>query len=473
MATSSLDASGILVIEDDSLLRKRIAAHLETMGADVTPVGTVQAARQALADFKFEFALLDLNLPDGRGTDLLKEQAFSPTTAVVVMTAEGGVSAAVECMRLGAKDYLVKPFDIAELPLVLQRAQKSRQEARLKEHRRQADSADDLYFGTALSEMRGQLEKILEADHRIEGIPSPILIEGETGTGKTAVARWLHARGPRGDQPLVELNCAAIPEALAESELFGHERGAFTDARSARIGLFEAASGGTLLLDELPSLSTLLQAKVLKVLEDHRIRRLGGAREMPVDVRVIAAAHTDLSQLVEAGQFRADLFHRLDLFRVRIKPLRERGEDIVTLATVLLEKLCHRHRVAGKTIGKEGIARLRAYPWPGNVRELGHELERSIVFESGSELNFARLSGTGMAAAPVTPDDWFNSHFRFPEQGFDLDDAIGRLVQHALEQTGNNVSAAARVLGVTRDFLRYRLSGPKGPGPAPATKEES
>jgi DNA-binding NtrC family response regulator len=257
------------------------------------------------------------------------------------------------------------------------------------------------------------------------------------------------------------MNCSAVPETLAESELFGHERGAFTDARTARMGLFEAANGGTLFLDELPSLSSALQAKVLKALEDHRIRRLGGNKEIPVDVRVIAATHRDLKKLIAAGQFREDLYHRLDLYRIAIPPLRERGDDVVTLADLLMTRLCQRHRLPRKTITTSGQLKLRAHPWPGNVRELSHELERAVVFEDGDHLEFAHLLfGSGDAVAQ-DPGDWLNAKFAFPPQGFSLEDAINRLIQLALKQTNNNVSAAARLLGVSRDYVRYRLSGEK------------
>ncbi len=466
MPTKLLAGLDLLVVEDEALLRKQIVAHLESLGAEVTGVGTLQAARQTLGDSSFDFALLDVNLPDGRGTTLLEDKTFPPTTGVIVMTADGGVAGAVEAMRRGALDYLVKPFDVAELPLVIARGRRTRQAARLGEHRREAEAGDALYFGASLSPVQNQLERILAADRRIQEQLSPVLIEGETGTGKTSIARWLHHHGPRADQPLVEVNCPALPDTLAESELFGHERGAFTDARTARMGLFEAANDGTLFLDELPSLSPALQAKVLKAIEDHRIRRLGGTREMPVDVRVIAATNRNLKELAAAGQFREDLYHRLDLYRIHIPPLRTRGEDILALAERLMDRLCRRHRLPVKPISGAGRRRLTAYAWPGNVRELAHELERAIVFEDASELGFGHLPGAEVRSTATGEDAWFNADFRFPEEGFDLEQAIRRLIDRALAQTDNNVSAAARMLGVTRDYLRYRLSGQKPSDPA-------
>ncbi len=463
MNATNLKALSILVVEDEPLLRRQLSAHLEQAGADVTKADTVAAARQWLQDGQFEFVLLDVNLSDGLGTDLLREKVFPPATAVIVMTANGGVASAVEAIRLGATDYLVKPFDPGELPLVIARAQRTRNTVRLDEQRRgdTTQAAAVFFFGHALAEVEAQLKKILDADARMQTQLPPVLIQGETGTGKTTIARWLHQRGPRAAQPFVEVNCSAMPEALAESELFGHERGAFTDARTARIGLFEAANGGTLFLDELPSLSPALQAKLLKVIEENRFRRLGGTRELTVDTRLVAATNRDLKELVAGGKFREDLFHRLDLYRVQIPPLRERADDIVRLAESLLENLCRRHRLPGKCLSPGGRQRLLAYQWPGNVRELAHELERAIVFESGAELNLEQLQ------TPIDPNkkaahtEWLNPNFIFPPEGFVLDDATAVLIGRALKQTGNNVSAAARLLGVSRDFLRYRLAGNK------------
>jgi DNA-binding NtrC family response regulator len=460
----ALTGVDILVVEDELLLRKQIAATLERCDADVSAAGTLAAARRLLAEQAFGIVLLDVNLPDGMGTDLLREKVFPPATSVIVMTAQGGVTGAVEAMKLGAADFLSKPFDVSELPLVIARTQRSRQSARLEEHRRQdtAPAGDDFFFGEAMAGLKAITERILAADRRLQTALPPVLIQGETGTGKTTIARWLHRGGPRAAQSLVEVNCSALPESLAESELFGHERGAFTDARATRIGLFEAAGGGTLFLDELPSLSLSLQAKVLKAIEEHRIRRLGGTREIPVDVRVLAATHRNLKELVAAGQFREDLYHRLDLYRIVIPPLRERGEDIVKLAELLMAQLCRRHRLPLKKISGPGGQRLLACAWPGNVRELAHELERAIVFEDGEILDFENLQTPIDPSQPLEQTDWLRPEFTFPAEGFKLEEAIGTLVRKALAQSGGNVSAAARLLGVSRDYLRYRLAGNKG-----------
>lgn len=463
MQPARLAGLSLLVVEDDALLRRQVAAQLERMGMDVTAVSSVGEARNLAGELGFDFVLLDIHLPDGSGMDLLREKVFGSTLGVIVMTADGGVDGAREALRLGALDYLVKPFDLGEIALVIERARRSRQNVRLDEHRRSSSVADtqEFFFGKALGGLEKTLAKILEADARIGEFLPPVLIQGETGTGKTTIARWIHHRGPRADQSLVEMNCSAVPETLAESELFGHERGAFTDARTARIGLFEAADGGTLFLDELPSLSPGLQAKVLKALEDHRIRRLGGRREIPVDVRIIAATSRDLRELVAHGAFREDLMHRLDLYRVSLPPLRQRGEDIIQMAEVLLDRLCRRHRLPLRRLSQSARQRLAHYPWPGNVRELSHELERALVFEESDLVELRQLAGpesSSPSSALGGCSGWFNRAFIFPQEGFNLETAILELVQHALRQSDDNVSAAARLLGVSRDYVRYRLA---------------
>jgi two-component system, NtrC family, response regulator AtoC len=458
MNLSGLD---ILVLEDDAMLSKRTAALLERLGAEVSVASTLQSARLLISTMAFDIALLDVNLPDGLGTDLLREKRFGPDTTVVVVTAHGGVSGAVDAIRLGAADYIIKPFEAEELPVVLERARRLRQTARVEAHRRSDREQGGFYFGNSLAPLRAQLEKIITADSRMTGPLPPVLIQGETGTGKTALARWLHEQGPRGGREMVEVNCSALPESLAESELFGHERGAFTDARTARMGLFEAAGGGTLFLDELPSLSLALQAKVLTAIEDRKIRRVGGNKAIPVECRIIAATQHDLKELVASGAFREDLYHRLDLYRAGIPPLRERGEDILKLADWFLHRLCQKHSLPPRPISSVGWTRLLSHHWPGNVRELAHELERALIFEEGAELNFAQLPGgageTSSGAEASVDNAWLRPGYQFPEQGFALEEAINRFIQLAMTQTGGNVSAAARLLGVPRDFVRYRL----------------
>lgn len=455
--------SEILVLDDDTVLRKRLGAHLRTLGAEVTEAGSLAEARRLLRELRFDFALADLHLPDGEALALFRENAFSENTGVVVMTAFGGLKDAVEAMRLGAGDYLAKPFLPEELPLAFARCRQARRADRREEHRQaSAAKAKPLYFGPRLEPLRQQLDTILATDRRLGQQLPPVLLEGETGTGKSAFAAWLHQQGPRAAQAFVSVNCAALPETLAEAELFGHERGAFTDAKRARLGLFEAADGGTLFLDEIASLTLATQAKILTVIEDGRVRRLGGTREIGVDVRLVAASNRPLDELVRAGQFRDDLYQRLNLLRLELPPLRERRADIVPLALHLLDGLAARYRLKGLRISPEGEARLRAHEWRGNVRELAHELERAVIFGSEAPLGFPALGGPG-AAATGAGAAWRNRTWRLPDEGFSLDAAIDEFIAEALRETNGNVSAAARRLGVTRDFLRYRLENQPPP----------
>ena len=450
----------VLVLEDDSVLRRRLAAHLRSLGAEVTETSTIREARQALGGLHFDFALIDLHLPDGDALELLRDGAFSENTGVVVMTAFGGIKEAVEAMRQGAGDYLSKPFEPAELPLAFMRCREKSGSARRDEFRARehlpADE-DELFFGACLAGVRGHLETLLAADRRLERRLPPILIEGETGTGKTLLAGWIHRHGPRGSRPFIKVNCAALPDALAESELFGHERGAFTDAKTARIGLFEAADGGTLLLDDIGALSEASQAKVLTAVEDGSIRRIGATREARVDARVIAASNEPLSTLVERGEFREDLYHRLRLLRIALPPLRERGPDILALSRHLLGRIARRHRLRDLAISPAGEARLLAQRWPGNARELSHVIESEVIFAKGSRLEFESLG----EPPPLPAAGWRNPLWRVPDTGFSVDSVISDLINEVLRETDHNVSAAARRLGVTREFLRYRLSSKK------------
>ncbi len=457
----------VLLLEDDAALRRRLAAFLRGLGVEVTEAGRVDEAKRLIEAMRFEYALVDLHLPDGEGLDLLRAGLFSENTAVVVMTAFGGIKDAVEAMRLGASDYLAKPFEFEQIPIAFRRGRTNRMSARREEYRGREGTDATFFFGETLGPLRTRLEAILVAERRLEQRLPPILIEGETGTGKSRLAGWLHAGGPRADRPFIQVNCAALPETLAESELFGHERGAFTDAKRGRLGLFEAADGGTLFLDEIGSLAPGTQAKLLTAIEDGLIRRLGGSRELRVDVRVIAASNQPLATLVREGKFREDLYHRLHLLQVTLPPLRERNGDIVPLARHLLAGLAAKHRLGSLSFSPAAEAGLLAHAWPGNIRELSHEIERAVIFASGPTLDLATLGppGAGTAAPPA----WRNPAWRLPETGFSVDQVIDALVAEALRETNQNVSAAARRLGVTREFLRYRLASARPPQSPPGS----
>ena len=466
MAAMELAGVSILIVDDEALFRKQLAAQLERLGADTSQAGDLATARGLAETLRFDFVLLDVNLPDGRGTELLKAGALGNTSSVIVMAAGAEVSAAVEALRFGAADFLTKPFEAAELPLVIRRVRRARQTDRVEQHRHSelARNEPTFFFGGALAALQERINKIMAAEVRMgtAAPASPVLIEGESGTGKTSIARWIHQHGPRAKAPLIEVNCSALPESLAEAELFGHERAGATDAQSAHMGLFEAADGGTLFLDELPSLSQSLQAKVLTVLEDRQVRRVGSNKPVGVNVRIIASTKRNLREAIAAGEFREDLYQRLDLFHLDLPPLRARRGDLPKLADHLVEQLCRKHRVRLRRISEAGRDRLLSHPFPGNVRELAHELERAILFEHSNQLELEHLGGAVVAGAEsaasgLSPDQWFNEQFHFPTDGFSLELAINRLIQQALKQTDNNVSAAARLLGVSRDYVRYRL----------------
>jgi DNA-binding NtrC family response regulator len=447
--------SEVMLLEDDGPFRKRIAVFLRNAGANVTEAGRIDEARRLLEELRFDYALIDMHLPDGDAVALLKEGAISETTGVVVMTAFGGIRRAVEAIRLGADDYLSKPFEPDEVPLAFMRCRRTRLAERRAEHRRDESTAkaDRLFFGESLRQVRRELDTILAADRRLASNLPPILIEGETGTGKSVLARWIHMNGPRSRAPFISINCAALAETLAESELFGHERGAFTDAKGARMGLFEAADGGTLFLDEIGSLSPSIQAKLLTAVEDRSIRRVGGTREFAIEVRLMAASNRPLDGLVQKNLFREDLLHRLKLVSISLPPLRERGSDILLLAQHLLAILAARYQIKAPPITEDGAARLLAQSWNGNVRELSHEIERALIFGGTEPLDFLPLGGLG--AQPRPP--WRNPSWIIPSAGFSLEEAVNDLISEALRESNNNVSSAARRLGVTRDYVRYRL----------------
>lgn len=456
-ADSFFKGKELLLIEDDLLLRKRLQAKLENMGMEVTPCETLEEARAALASMRFEFALFDLNLPDGESLDLFRESLVPENTLTILMTGDGGVRSAVEAIRLGVADYLNKPFDLDELHLIFGNADNLRKNQRLIQHQKEQRRrrTENLFFDGSFRQDQENLNKILSVDRRLIHNLPPLLIDGPTGSGKSTYARWIHENGPRSDAPFIAVNCSAIPENLIESELFGHEKGAFTDARNARIGLFEAADGGTLFLDEIVSLSPSAQAKLLLAIENGRIRRVGGDKEIKVDARIIAAANQDLRTLIGQGQFREDLFHRLDLLRIKIPPLNARDSGIIALAEHFLSILAKKYKTSSPKLSPVSKTYLTNHSWPGNARELLHELERALVMgDPGKELEIQPSSNAPSAAAS---EDWLNESYRLPETGFELEKEMLRLIDLAIRQANGNVSEAARLLGVPRDYLRYRL----------------
>ena len=454
---SSLKGKEILLLEDDTFLLKRLIAQLESADAEVTSCTSIKEAEVALQSLSFDFALMDLNLPDGESLQLLRNEKIPSNTLTILMTAEGGIKSAVEAMRLGAADYLSKPFDTEEISILLLKAEQQRKNQRLIQHslEKRRQKTANLYFEGSFAQDLAQLKKITEVDQRLSSDLPPILIDGPTGSGKSTYAKWIHDHGPRRDAPFVAINCSAIPNNLIDSELFGHEKGAFTDAKNSRIGLFEAADKGTLFLDEIASLSLEAQAKLLLAIENQIIRRVGGTKEIKIDVRIIGAANQDLREMIKEGSFREDLFHRLDLLRIKIPALASRGKDIAGLARHLLISLTSKYDIPTPVISNESQKSLLSNSWTGNTRELIHELERSLILtEPGKPL---QIKINQFQQNSSNKDDWLNENFCFPKNGFDLENEIIRLIELAISQTDGNISEAARTLGVPRDYIRYRL----------------
>jgi DNA-binding NtrC family response regulator len=377
-------ASGrILIVEDRDSLRRMLELALGDEGYDVAAAANGRAGIQLLAERAFDFVLTDLKLPDVSGLQVLEaSRAAQPRVPVVVLTGFGTVGAAVEAMKLGAYDFLEKPLEIDDLARLIERAIGDRDETTVF----RAPGAPPIVG------VHPSLRAALRLLQRVGPTESTVLLTGESGTGKELFARSIHGLSPRRGGPCVALNCAAIPESLIENELFGHEKGAFTGADRRQPGRFELALGGTLFLDEIGELPVGVQGKVLRVLEERTFERVGGGRTLRADVRLVAATNRDLTAMVEHGEFRADLFFRLNVFPIELPPLRERASDIPLLARHLLEEIARRHRIEPPPRLEEAAAELLAgEPWPGNVRELANVLERAVILTEGPAIRAADL----------------------------------------------------------------------------------
>lgn len=428
-----------LLVDDDRAFSSVASAALSREGFPVQVARSLHEARVALARASFDLVVLDRRLPDGDGLSLLQEvKASAPATAVVMVTAHGDISSAVEAIHLGARDYLSKPIELSDLVM---KARRAAEDIQLKDRLSLAEGR--LVRRQALiPPVSGAMKAVVSTLDRIAATSprSPVLLLGETGSGKEALAWYLHERSFGASAPFVQVNCAAIPEAMAESELFGHERGAFTDAKAPRRGLVELADGGTLFLDEVGELSQPMQAKLLTFLDAGRFRRLGGSSELSSLARVVAATNRD----VDAGGVREDLLFRLSVFRLRVPPLRERAADVPGLVHGLLSLLCvEQGRREVPVLGERALERLRAYPFPGNVRELRNILERATVLE-GHTLELDWLSSP-VAAAAGSP-----STTRFTQEGLvRLDELDRRYARWALERLGGRRLETAKALGIS------------------------
>ncbi len=441
----------VLIVEDEPILGRNMRTFLNSRGYRCELAPTLAAAQRGWSELHPDLILLDHNLPDGIGLTLVTQiREKDPWTKIVMITAHGGVSLAVAAMKAGADDYMTKPISLEELGLLASRMmEQARRDsaARFLNRRAVEDSSLERILGTssAIADVRRRVRALTSADAGVTAGPS-VLVMGETGTGKELVARALHFGGPRAAEPFIALNCAALPDATIDAELFGVERGAFEGATEKRIGLFEAAHGGTLFLDEVGALAPLHQAKLLKALEDGRIRPVGSAMDRRVDVRVIAATNAPLAEMVADGRFRSDLYYRLANVTLTLPPLRQRGHDAIQIAESLIADQQKRLSRPKLYLTQAAQAVLLRHAWPGNIRELGNVIAQACLLSPRDAIEAADLNLRDTAPAPE------------PEAGeASLSDVERTLIVTALRQHGGNVTLAAQSLGISRDTLRYRM----------------
>ncbi|MDH3402013.1 MAG: sigma-54 dependent transcriptional regulator [Acidobacteriota bacterium] len=433
----------ILLVDDEEVIRFGIRRFLEHKGYEVLEAGDCAAAVEVFRAELPDLAVLDFRLPDGDALQLLARlREEGATTPIIILTAHGSIDLAVRAIREGAEHFLTKPVELDALLVILERSlenHRSRQ-VEIVERSRQRRTALDPFLGRSEA-----IRRLAEEARKVSAAEAPILIQGETGAGKGVLASWLHANGPRARQPFLDLNCAGLSRELAESELFGHAKGAFTGAATDKEGLLATAHRGTVFLDEIGDLDLQVQPKLLKVIEDQEFRRLGETRTRRVDVRLIAATHQDLRSMTRAKTFRSDLFFRLSTFPLRLPPLRERPEDIPILAREILS----RHlRVRGKRevgLSAEAEDALREYRWPGNIRELHNVLERAALLQEEGEIRAPDLS-LGYAPDPDSPGE-----------SSSLEDVTARHIEKVLRREGGRVRRAAEKLGMPRSTLYLKI----------------
>jgi two-component system, NtrC family, response regulator AtoC len=452
----------ILVVDDDQAIRWTLREALQSWGFVPLEAGTVaEAVKLFTADLPAA-VLLDIDLPDGSGLDVLREiKREHPDAIVIMITGDVQVENTISALRGGAYDFITKPINLEELRVTTRNAIEARHLRREVDQVRK-ERAREFNFRLIVGESPAMKKMLNLAAKVAESEVSSVLLQGESGTGKDLVAKAIHYGSQRADRPFVAINCAALPATLIESELFGYEKGAFTDAKARKEGLFEQAEGGTILLDEIGELELSLQAKLLRVLEEGAFRRVGGLKDIPLDVRVLAASNRDLKTESEAGRFRLDLYYRLSIIQIDIPPLRERGDDVLLLSQFYINTIGTRLKRNKKITGlaPETIEVFRNYNWPGNVRELRNVIERALILEDGNEITTEYLPGGLLAPArPSTLGtvDQVATRFALPQEGISLDEAELSFVRQAIERSGGNQTRAAELLGISRDQLRYRL----------------
>src|SRR5262245_7443853 len=442
--------ASILIIDDEEIHARAIARFLDRRGHACEVAVSGAAARRRLAAERPDVVLLDVRLPDDDGVrilaDTLERDAALP---IIMMTAYGSVETAVAAMKVGARDYVQKPIDLDELELIVTRALgEARTRAALEHLQRTPEALGGravlLGQSAAMQPVHAFLARMQALSGLAAGDYPTVLLLGETGTGKGLVARLLHEASPLAHQPLLTLDCTALPKDLVEAELFGFERGAFTDAKAAKPGLLEVAAGGTLFLDEIAELSHDAQGKLLRLIEEKRVRRVGGITDTSVDVRIIAATNRDPEREVEAGRFRRDLLYRLNVLTLTLPPLRERGDDIRLLAEHFITAAARKYGRSPKTLSASGLAALLADPWFGTWRELSHGSKRAVLLVDGETIDARHLGRDQRAAEPA-------------RSGMSLEEVERQLLQQALAESGGNVTRAARRLGVSREVMRYRM----------------
>jgi two-component system, NtrC family, response regulator AtoC len=455
----------ILIIEDEVVLASNFQRYLKRHGYETHVANTGAEGLRAVEEFEPDLVLIDYMLGDMSGlAAVARIREDHQHIKLIMMTGHGNVEVAVNAMKAGADDYLGKPLSMQELKLTIDRTLDRRNLEKALTYYRDRDSKDglpDLIGESApMRHLKQKLRQIIAADGAVtDGEQPAVLVTGETGTGKELIARALHVCGPRKDKPFVEINCTSIPAHLIEAELFGYERGAFTDAKESKLGLVEAAEGGTLFLDEIGDVEPALQAKLLKLLEDRIVRRLGSVRDRRVDIRIVAATNRPLEQMVADKEFRADLYFRLKVISIAAPALRDRDDDILFLARHFLTVHKRRYRKPNLEFTRQAEQALREYDWPGNVRELRNVIEQAVLLAASDSIGREQLSllsphavQTGVSQPLALADDEPLS-----ARGVKLEEIEQQLIKDALEKCGWNVSRAAKMLGLSRDTLRYRI----------------
>jgi DNA-binding NtrC family response regulator len=450
----------IFLVDDDELIITMLSRVLKNSGYAVQTATSADGIVSKIKSWSPDVVLLDIRIEDRSGIDVLQELMEQGSTAQIVMlTADDSAETAVKAMKLGAADYLTKPFNVEEVKIVLgnivEKGKLKQEVAYLRKVQSEVIEKEIIGDSPAVLELKSKIQKMAEAS------VSSVLITGESGTGKELFARYAHRlirdEGRSGFSPFIKLNCAALPETLLESELFGYEKGSFTDAKSDKKGLFEQAQGGSILLDEIGDMKQSLQGKLLRVLEERMIRPIGGKEEIPIDATVIATTNVNLEEAVAKGEFRKDLFYRLSTFHLHVPALRERREDILLLLRYYISHFASRFKKKSiKGFTPEAEELIKSYDWPGNIRELRNLVERLVVLEGEVEIEPRHLPNW-LAGQPAAASPAPNGKFMLPEDGISLDEVEKDLIRQALDRSNHNKTQAAKLLKISYDTLRYQV----------------